>query len=180
MLIAQQKKKENIAEYLLYMWQVEDLIRANGLDINKIQQNIIDKFNQPEDVKQQIHDWYANLVEMMRLEHVAQTGHLQINKNIIIDLTDLHLRLQKSPQEAFYTTAYYNALPYIVELRAKNKKTDVPEIETCFEALYGFLLLRMQNKEVSAQTQTAIKQISAFLRILAEKYRQERDGELEL
>ena len=32
MIIARQKRKENIAEYLLYMWQVEDLIRANKFD----------------------------------------------------------------------------------------------------------------------------------------------------
>ena len=28
MLIALQKRKENIAEYILYLWQVEDLLRA--------------------------------------------------------------------------------------------------------------------------------------------------------
>ena len=31
MIIAQKKRKENIAEYLLYMWQIEDLIRATGV-----------------------------------------------------------------------------------------------------------------------------------------------------
>ena len=36
MYIASQKRKENIAEYLLYMWQIEDMIRANGLDIDRI------------------------------------------------------------------------------------------------------------------------------------------------
>ena len=44
MITASQKKRENIAEYLLYMWQIEDLIRANGLDIDKIQENIIDRY----------------------------------------------------------------------------------------------------------------------------------------
>ena len=34
MFVASQKRKENIAEYLLYMWQIEDLIRANNLDID--------------------------------------------------------------------------------------------------------------------------------------------------
>lgn len=42
MIIASQKKKENIAEYLLYMWQIEDIIRAYGLDIDQIQ-----KFKEP-------------------------------------------------------------------------------------------------------------------------------------
>ncbi len=41
MKIAQQLKEKNIAEYLIYMWQVEDLLRANGCDIDRIRQNII-------------------------------------------------------------------------------------------------------------------------------------------
>lgn len=179
MLIAQQKKKNNIAEYLLYMWQIEDIIRAEGLDIEKIQANIIDKYNQPEDVKTEIREWYENLIEMMKLEGVQQSGHLQINKNVIIELTDLHNRLLKLPQESFYIAAYYNALPFIVELRAKSDNKEIPEIETCFSAMYGFLLLKLQRKEVSTETQAAMSKISALLRILSEKYRQERDGELE-
>ena len=45
MITASQKKKENIAEYLLYMWHIEDLIRANSLDIDLIRKNIIDKYS---------------------------------------------------------------------------------------------------------------------------------------
>jgi len=43
MLVASQKRKENIAEYLLYMWQMEDIVRAFNLDIERIRQNIIDR-----------------------------------------------------------------------------------------------------------------------------------------
>ena len=43
MIIAQKKRKENIVEYMLYMWQVENLIRANNLDMDKIEQTIISK-----------------------------------------------------------------------------------------------------------------------------------------
>ncbi len=47
MLIAREKRKTNIAEYILYMWEIEDLIRANGFDIDKIDRNIIRRFVQP-------------------------------------------------------------------------------------------------------------------------------------
>lgn len=36
MIIASRKRKENIAEYILYMWQIEDIIRANSCDIEQI------------------------------------------------------------------------------------------------------------------------------------------------
>ncbi len=119
MIIARQKKKENIAEYLLYMWQIEDLIRANGLDIDKIQAGIIDHFDQPEEIRKEIRDWYESLIDMMRREDKQQNGHLQLNQNVIIELTDLHQHLIQSNKEPFYVAAYYKTLPFIVELRAR-------------------------------------------------------------
>ena len=84
MFIASQKRKENIAEYLLYMWQVEDLIRANDLDIDKLITNVIDRFNLQEDQRKQMIEWYESLIDMMRREDVINSGHLQLNKNTII------------------------------------------------------------------------------------------------
>jgi len=180
MLIAKQKKEDNIAEYLLYMWQVEDIIRANNLNIESIRENIIDQYDQPENIKREIEDWYIHLIEMMKMEGVTQTGHLQINKNIILELTDLHLRLLQSPQESEYISNYYKTLPFIVELRAKTDDKNLSEIETCFSALYGFLLLRLQQKQISGETQSAVSQISSFLRLLALNYKREKEGKLEL
>lgn len=180
MIIAKQKRKENIAEYLLYMWQVEDLIRANHFDIDSIRRTVISQYDQPEEVKEEIARWYEELIEMMRSEGVMEKGHIQLNKNVIIALTDLHLQLLKSPKEMIYGAAYYKTLPYIVQLRAKSSGEELPELETCFNAIYGFLLLRMQGKEVSSETQEAIRQISSFLALLAEKYREDMNGELKL
>ena len=83
MIIASQKRKENIAEYLLYMWQIEDIIRANDLDIDKIQHNVIDKYQLDDSLKAQMKEWYESLIDMMRREGVEKSGHLQLNKNII-------------------------------------------------------------------------------------------------
>lgn len=179
MLIAQKKRKENISEYLLYMWQVEDLIRANHFDSDEIRRNLVDRYDQPTAVKEEIARWYEELADMMRQEGVKERGHIQLNKNVIIALTDLHLRLLKSPKEMIYGSMYYKTLPYIVQLRAKSGGEDIPEIETCFTAVYGYLVLRMQGKEVSAETLEAIKQISAFLALLAEKYKDDMEGKLD-
>lgn len=180
MIIARQKRKENICEYLLYMWQVEDLIRANHFDMDEIRDKVIARYNQPDEAKEEIARWYEELIEMMRSEGVKESGHIQLNKNVIITLTDLHLRLLKSPKEMIYGAAYYKTLPYIVQLRAKSGGNDIPELETCFTAVYGYLMLRMQGKEISAETLDGIKQISSFLALLAEKYRADMNGELEL
>lgn len=178
MIIASQKRKENIAEYLLYMWQIEDLIRANGLDLDKIKASIINPYPVDDATKHQITEWYESLIDMMRRENVEKSGHLQLNKNVIIQLTDLHLALLKDPRFPEYTAEFYKTLPYIVELRAKSGEKPTGEIETCFNALYGMLMLRLQSKEVTAETRQAITQISRFLALLSKDYHLDREDKL--
>lgn len=180
MLIAKKLKEENIAEYLLYMWQIEDIIRANKLNIDIIDKQIISGFEQPQNVKNEIREWYENLIDMMRREDVMEKGHLIINKNVISELTELHNRLLKSLQETEYTEAYYKTLPFIVELRSKTQDKNTPELETCLAALYGFLLMRLQKKDISGETQSALSQISSFLRLLSLKYKEYKVGKLDI
>ena len=169
MKISQQLKEKNIAEYLIYMWQVEDLLRANKCDIDLIRSNVISRY--PAEEHAALEEWYGNLADMMRAEGVTEKGHLQINRNVIRNLTDLH---------PFYNAAYFKALPFIVELRQKSGQAEESELETCFEALYGILLLRLQKKEISQGTAKAIEAISSFLSLLANYYDKERKGELKL
>ena len=179
MITASQKKRENIAEYLLYMWQIEDLIRANGLDIDKIQENIIDRYTSLSDQqKKEMREWYESLIDMMRREGVAKTGHLQLNRNVIIDLEDLHRRLMADPKFASYNVQFYHTLPFIVELRAKAGENKTGEIETCFNALYGVLMLKLQGKEISQETLDAVAQISKFLALLSHYYKKDYNNEL--
>ena len=160
------------------MWQEEDLIRANHCSADELEANVIVRY--PDEKRPAMREWYENLITMMSEEGVRKTGHLQINKNIIIKLTELHNVLTSSPKFPFYSAAYFKALPFIVELRNKNGKKEESELETCFEALYGVLLLRLQKKEISEGTAKAIEAISSFLSMLANYYDKEQKGELKL
>lgn len=180
MYISQQLKQQNIAEYLLYMWQIEDLLRAYHFDMDMIKKDIVDHYPVTDEQKATLFQWYKDLANMMHDEGVMEKGHIQINKNIIVWLTDLHLQLLRSPKYPYYSAAYYKALPFIVELRAKGADKDVPELETCFDAMYGVLMLKLQKKEISEETQKAIKVISDLLAILADYYIKDKKGELEL
>ena len=100
------------------------------------------------------------------------------NKNIIIQLDDLHHALLKDPKFAEYSAEFYKTLPFIVELRAKQGDEKLDEIETCFTALYGTLMLRLQGKEISADTQKALTQISRFIAMLAHYYKLDQEDKL--
>lgn len=171
MIVASQKRKENIAEYLLYMWQIEDLIRANKLDMDMITQNVINRYNLDDRQRKEMTEWYESLIDMMRRENVTDHGHLQMNKNVITSMAELHQRLLKDPKFPEYTAEFYKTLPFIVELRAKAGEGRAGEIETCFTALYGMLMLRLQHKDVSPETANAMKQISHFMALLSHYYK---------
>lgn len=179
MFVARELKDKNICEYLLYMWQVEDTIRAFGLDIDRIEQEYLAKFQLDEASRKQELQWFADLIAMMREEGKQEKDHLQMNNGTVILLSDLHAELLRSPKHPFYSAAYYKALPYIVELRAKGGG-DKPEIETCLDALYGVMLLRLQGREVSAETTSALQSITHLLAMLSDAYKKDKAGELEM
>jgi HD-GYP domain-containing protein (c-di-GMP phosphodiesterase class II) len=178
MFIASQKRKENIAEYLIYMWQIEDIIRANNLDIEKIKENVIDRFSLDDAQRREMTEWYESLIDMMRREDVVKSGHLQINKNVIVQLVQLHRALLADPRFAEYSAEFYRTLPFIVELRAKAGENPAGEIETCFNALYGMLMMRLQSKEVTPETANAIAQISRFIALLAHYFKLDDEDRL--
>ena len=170
MFIAKELRKKSIAEYLLYMWQIEDIIRAMGCSLPLIRKAYISKFTDyTDEQKEDEIDWFGNLVRMMNEEGKRDHGHLNINDIIVRDLVDLHQRLLQSNRFPIYNAEYYKVLPFIVELRGKGDK-NISEIETCLDALYGIMMLRMQKKEISPETEHAIKEISTFIGMLSDYY----------
>ena len=180
MFIAQELRKKNIAEYLLYMWQVEDTIRAFGCSLARIRKEYVDRFDYTDEQKEDELDWFGNLIRMMNEEGCREQGHLQINKVTLQLLAELHAQLLASPKFPFYNTAYYKVLPFIVELHNRGANKEENEIETCMNALYGVMMLRLQKKEITPNTQHAVKEISTFIGMLSDYYRADKAGDLVL
>ena len=193
MFIANELREKSIAEYLLYMWQMEDIIRVYGCSLTRIRKEYIEKFDYTEEQKEDEEDWFGNLVRMMNQEGCREHGHLQINKVLMQGLTDLHNELLASSKFPFYSAEYYRVLPYIVELRGKTKQVadrmarkneenlkeiaanlGHSEIETCFDVLYGVMMLRLQKKEISQETNVAVKEISTLIGMLADYYQKDK------
>ena len=169
MFIAQELRKKSIAEYLLYMWQIEDLIRAYGCSLSRIKAEYISQFKYSDEQKEDMIDWYANLIRMLNQEGKRESGHLQINEVTLMAMNDLHNQLLQSTKFPFYASEYYKVLPFIVELRNKGDK-DINEIETCLDALYGIMMLRLQKKAISPETEKAIKEITTLVGLLSDYY----------
>ncbi|RKW56953.1 MAG: DUF4924 family protein [Prevotella sp.] len=193
MLIAKELRKKSIAEYLLYMWQIEDIIRAYQCSLTKIRREYIDKFDYTDVQKDEEEDWFGDLIRMMNQEGCRESGHLQINKVVMQSLNELHAQLLASSKFPFYSAEYYRVLPFIVELRGKTKQVadrmarkNEPnlkeiaanlghsEIETCFDLLYGVMMLRLQKKEISHETEVALKEITTLIGMLSDYYQKDK------
>lgn len=178
MFIAKSIREKSVVEYLLYMWQMEDLIRAYGCSLTRIRREYIDRFDYTDQQKDEEEDWFGDLIRMMNQEGKREKGHLAINEVLLQDLGDLHVRLLQSTRFPFYSAEYYRVLPFIVELRQKGHK-EIGEVETCLNALYGVMLLRMRQKPISPETAHAIKAITTFLGMLSDYYIKDRTEGLE-
>lgn len=193
MFVAQELRKKSIAEYLLYMWQIEDIIRVYDCSLTKIRREYIDKFQYTDEQKEEEEDWFGDLVRMMNQEGCRKSGHLQINKVLMQALSELHAQLLASSKFPFYSAEYYRVLPFIVELRGKTKQVadrmarkneenlkeiaanlGHSEIETCFDVLYGVMMLRLQKKEISQETAVAVKEITTLIGMLADYYQKDK------
>lgn len=155
------------------MWQVEDIIRAYGCSLPVIRKQYIDRFDYTDDQKAEELDWFGNLIRMINEEGKRESGHLDINRVLLKDVSDLHRMLLQSSKFPIYNAEYYKVLPYIVELRNKGEK-EVNEIETCLDALYGVMMLRLQKKEITPETARAVQEISVFIGLLSDYYIKDR------
>lgn len=170
MIISQELRQTNIAEYILYMWQTEDQVRALRFNIDIIKEKIIDLYPADDNVKNNIKLWYESIISMMQLEGIEKVGHLQIMKNIVSDMYDLHLRLLAEGKEYKYQKSYADALPHIQLLRSRLTDESFNEIDVSLHGLYGILLLKLKNVQISDETNDSVNSIKAMISILASKY----------
>lgn len=170
MIIAQEKKKSNIAEYILYMWQVEDMIRACKFDIELIEKTIIRQMKLDPLQNEETKIWYADLIEKMHKEKITETGHFSFVNNIIEQLNTFHLNQLKNPNEIKHSEVYKWAKENIEALQSKINSKQNNDVLTAFTGLYGILVLRLKRKEISQETAQAMQTISNFIAYLSASF----------
>ena len=143
-------KKENIAEYILYLWQMEDYLRA---------------FPQNADATPELHE----LNDMMHREGIMKGGHLALAQNALAELIDLHTTLLD--EDAMYRAAIMRLQPSLNLLKAKTDRPTMSDIEASLILLYQIILLRLQKKEISPETASVQQQATRVLQFLSRIYR---------
>jgi hypothetical protein len=179
MLVAQQKLKTNIAEYILYMWHLESLMRTLNFDLNEVKELLVFPVQTDDDTKDKMILWYQNLIENMKNERIRETGHLFELREIVNEMEMLHQMLTNMFNDSTYKSYFEAAKPALEDFKDKSEQK-YPVVETLLIALFGLMNLRMQKREVSAETQQAMDQFSKVIAYLTKKYHDMKAGKLEL
>ena len=142
-------KKENIAEYILYLWQLEDYLRAFPEQANSNTE-------------------LMEILEMMHMEGILGGGHLQLAQNALRELEDLHDELVDT--EAPYRAVMLHLQPSLNVLKSKTFRPEMSDVEACLTLLYQVMMLRLQQKEISQETEVVVKDATQLLRFLSKTY----------
>lgn len=145
-------KKNNIAEYILYLWQIEDYLRA---------------FPQQAESNQELQD----LSQMMHQENILESGHLQLAQNALNELEELHNDLLD--QEATYRAAIIQLTPSLTIFKAKTDRPTMSDIKACLILLYQIMLLRLQKHPISSETEQVQHQVTKVLQYLSKTYKEQ-------
>lgn len=145
-------KKNNIAEYILYLWQIEDYLRA---------------FPEQAEANQELQD----LNNMMHQENIMEGGHLQLAQNALAELEDLHNDLLD--QEATYRAAMIRLTPALNVLKSKTDRPTMSDVEACLILLYQIMLLKLKQSPISSETEQVQKQATQVLQYLSKTYKEQ-------
>lgn len=143
-------KKENIAEYILYLWQMEDYLRA---------------FPQNAEATPEL----SELNEMMHREGIMERGHLQLAQVALEEMEELHRTLLD--EDAMYRGAVMRLTPQLILLKAKTDRPTMSDVEACLVLLYQIMMLRLQKKEITPETAAVQEQATRVLRFLSGAYK---------
>jgi hypothetical protein len=178
MFISAKIKEKNIAEYVLYMWQIEDIIRACGLDIEIIDKTIIQPQEISDEDKKALKKWYKDFCNKMVLQRIQTVGHLHEVADVSMELTYLHNSLLSYYKDEKYISLFSEAEKFVEEYKSVSKTPNASNIELFFSALYGKLMLKLRGKEISESSEEAFDAFRKVLGYLSIKFNEMKEGKL--
>lgn len=172
MLLADKKKKENISEYIIYMYQSELLIRNFEFDVDKIKEhvfgNIPDRKMSPE-TKQEHLTWYSKVIAEMKAENLVTEGHLSYVQDEVKKLSDLSMTLLT--QDEHYQVVFNAARPAIRENIQASDGLITNPIQACLNGVFGLLITRMNGKKIPDDIMTQVEHFGNVLSFLSHRYK---------
>lgn len=172
--VAESKKSKNVGEYIIYMYQMEDLIRSYQFDLNDIRLYVISHYPVSEHEKSQIACWFETLMAQMISEGIQEKGHLSEVQKEVDQLALVHWELLKKDRAYFeiYRPVKAHLLDYIQSAGGQDLGH---EIQICINGIYGLLLCRLTGQKIPEDLKQSTEAFGSLLSYLSLVYK-EKNG----
>jgi len=179
MFLSNKLRKENIIEYILYMFQIQDIIRGYKYNIEIVYKEIVLKYQVEEEQKKEIYNWYKNIIDLMHNEGVCEKGHISIISNMIEELNDFHNKLLKS-EDIKYNELYSKASYIINDYQRNKSENKLNVVELFINHLYWFFLQKISKKALLEDNILKLKDITNLMAYLSKRFMEYEEGRFEL
>lgn len=171
-------QSENVAEYLLYMYQLEAMVRSLDFNIDLIDQQLLaPAFEDPNQRQEQL-QWYAQMTAEMQQRQLLKEGHLEQVDEILVELIYLHNTLLTILNDDKYKGLCEHANEALRAFKVKSNMSNRHDVEVLLHAMFMKLQLKMKKQEISPETEAALDLFRIQLAYLSQQYKRMRAGEL--
>ncbi len=180
---ARRLRHENIAEYILYLWQLEDLFRSLQFSPQAIYSQFVAPRTDLAPMEQQaLLEWYTEYCDLLEKEGKRTVGHSEHTQHLIADLQDMHHRLQELPIGARYRALWIPLAEVMPDLRsvAGDSAANLSDIELCFRALYAAMLYRIKGEQGRGAVEDTLAYVSPVIAELVKIHGEVERGEVDL
>jgi hypothetical protein len=176
MLIAQQKQKENIIEYLLYMYQIQDMVRSLNCDMERINLELLPAVLPNASYEGAYEFWYSQICNELIRSGKMQQGNLYELEEVFTELTLLHRTLLEIMKDKKYAVLVSLAENSIQEYAQKSAMMSSHPLEICLHAMYMKLQLKLRKQHITDETEKAMDPMRALLAYLGREYKKMKSG----
>ena len=177
MLVSQQKQQENIAEYVLYLFQIEDIVRSLNFDIDHIMRKVVQPNLPDSSFEGQYRKWYTYISQEMKLKILTKKGKIDRVMEVMKELVFLHNTLLSVKDESQYKQLCTNSTSYISEFREKASMKNQHDVEILIHAMHMKLQFRLRKKEITQETEEALDAMRIQLAFLVREYHKMKSGD---
>lgn len=169
------KKQQNVVEYIIYIWHLQDLLRSMNFDLDLLHEKVLQSISN-ETEKYQALEEYKNFIKIMHDEGVKTKGNVSLVNEAIAEMNYLHNSLLTVFQDKDYMELYDSCKEVISELKNKSANAYLSPVEICLNGVYGVVILRLKQEKISEATADAVKKFSNLLNFIAAKYKDMSEG----
>lgn len=175
MSLIQKNKSQNIIEYVIFIYQVEDIVRLFNFDKNAILEFFLgSNFQSVDEIEK---SFYEKILSDMSSEGIEKNGHLDEIKEIIIELVYLHNSLLTILNNEKYKELTSFSAGDISDYKSKSNLKDNHDVEVLLHAMYMKLQMKIRKQNIGLETEEAMERMRKQLTFLSEEYKKMKSGD---